>query len=62
MTTVHLLRHGAVDAHYAGVCFGQRVDPSLGPLDPSAAVRLRRRSEASMMFTEATRPRRRGDG
>jgi broad specificity phosphatase PhoE len=41
MTTVHLVRHGAVDSDFDGICYGQRVDPPLGEPDVAAIERLR---------------------
>ena len=41
MTSIHLIRHAAVAETYAGICFGQRVDPSIAPTHEAAVARLR---------------------
>ena len=34
-TVIHLVRHGAVEARYDGICFGRRLDPPLRRHDPT---------------------------
>lgn len=41
MTTIHLVRHAAVEATFAGLCFGQRVDPPIAPPPEPDVARLR---------------------